>query len=130
MGSFGNAISEYDKYALPVYITSTLSILGSGFILLSFLVLPIPKTPSLLLTLWLAISGFCFAALTFAIIGQSESDYENSYFCKIIPAVEIYFNLSAAFTTVIVAICIGDIFFKAGIGTEIKVCCYGNIIYN
>jgi hypothetical protein len=67
--------------------------------------------------MWLAISGFCFASLTFII----PTDTAGTIWCSIVPSIETYFNLTATFTTVIVAISIRDIFNAGFSKTDAKV---------
>ena len=95
-----------DVLDIVVILCTCLSVLGSCFVIVSYIKFTDLRSPSFTFALWLAIAAIGFSTTTFVPqIGGSDG-----VTCKIYPAVEIYFNLAAAVTTAVVARSIKKIF--------------------
>lgn len=94
---------------LVVLIASTLSIVGSLFTILTYLLFPDLRSKSQVFAIWLAVAalGYCLPVYF--------AEYNHlKYFCRLYGPIVIYFDLVAVFTTVVVANIMYDIFATCG----------------
>lgn len=90
-----------------VYVSISLTILGSSFTILTYLLFPDLRTNSRTFALWLAIGGLGFSSTVFFF---EKSDKTQGLLCMIESFVESYFSLVTLFTTVIYCVIISKLF--------------------